>query len=121
MRNMLQRGGRLRAEVASNRKRATLQAVLKRTVDVGALFSDELARYKGLDALYLHKVINYATQNVDGLVHTNEIENFWSLLKRAFSGMYVSFEPVHLFRYLDEPAYRFNETNASHVFLSPTR
>ena len=55
-----------------------------------ALFSDELASYKGLDALYAHKVINHAVEYVHGTVHTNGIENFWSLLKRALGGTYVS-------------------------------
>ena len=45
---------------------------------------------------------------VDGQIHTNGLENFWSLLKRGINGTYVSVEPFHLFRYLDEQAYRFN-------------
>jgi hypothetical protein len=53
-------------------------------------------------------VIDHAVQYVDGSVHTNSLENFWSLLKRSISGTYVSVEPYHLFRYLDEQAYRFN-------------
>ena len=57
---------------------------------------------------YQHKVINHAVKYVDGRVHTNGIENFWSLLKRGISGTYVSVEPFHLFRYLDEQAYRYN-------------
>ena len=111
---MLQRGGRVRAEVVPNRKRGTLQKAVKRTVKVGAaLFSDELASYKGLDALYRHQVINHAVEYVNGKIHTNGIENFWSLLKRALGGTYVSVEPFHLFRYLDEQAYRFNEREGS--------
>ena len=111
---MLQRGGKVRAEVVPNRKRGTLQASVKRHVKVGAaLFSDELASYKGLDVLYRHKVINHAIEYVNGKVHTNGIENFWSLLKRVLSGTYVSLEPFHLFRYLDEQVYRFNERKES--------
>ena len=107
---MIERGGRVHAEVVPNRKRGTLQKSIKRHVKVGAaLFSDELKSYKGLDALYAHKVINHAVQYVNGKIHTNGIENFWSLLKRALGGTYVSVEPFHLFRYLDEQAYRFNE------------
>jgi hypothetical protein len=63
---------------------------------------------KGLESEYKHKVINHAAQYVDGQVHTNGIENFWSLLKRGITGTYVSIEPFHLFRYLDEQAFRFN-------------
>src|SRR5947207_9012045 len=59
--------------------------------------------------LYIHKVIDHAEEYVDGEVHTNGIENFWSLLKRMIKGTYVSVEPFHMFRYLDEEAFRFNE------------
>lgn len=45
---------------------------------------------------------------MDGQIHTNGLENFWSLLKRAIKGTYVSVEPFHLFRYLDEQTFRFN-------------
>jgi hypothetical protein len=45
---------------------------------------------------------------VRGNVHTNGIENFWSLLKRGLGGTYISVEPFHLFRYMDEQAFRFN-------------
>ncbi|HYW73219.1 MAG TPA: transposase, partial [Pyrinomonadaceae bacterium] len=58
---------------------------------------------------YIHNVINHAVEYVRGNVHTNGIENFWSLLKRALKGTYVSVEPFHLFRYLDEQAFRFNK------------
>jgi hypothetical protein len=56
----------------------------------------------------MHSVINHAEKYVEGNVHTNGIENFWSLLKRTIGGTYVSVEPFHLFRYLDEQAFRFN-------------
>src|SRR5207249_8161379 len=55
-----------------------------------------------------HEVIDHAVAYVDGKVHTNGLENFWSLLKRGLKGTYVSVEPFHLFRYLDEQVYRFN-------------
>ena len=57
---------------------------------------------------YVHEVVNHAESYVDGNVHTNGLENFWSLLKRGLKGTYVSVEPFHLFRYLDEQAFRFN-------------
>jgi hypothetical protein len=50
---------------------------------------------------------------VDGRVHTNGLENFWSLLKRGISGTYFSVEPFHLFRYLDEQAFRLNNRKAT--------
>src|SRR4029077_19898205 len=65
--------------------------------------------YTGLeDHDYGHRVVNHTERYVDGNVHTNNLENFWSLLKRAIRGTYVSVEPFHLFRYLDEQAFRFN-------------
>ncbi len=57
---------------------------------------------------YAHQVIDHAVKYVDGQVHTNGLENFWSLLKRGLNGTYISVEPFHLFRYLDEQAYRYN-------------
>jgi hypothetical protein len=57
---------------------------------------------------YDHAVINHAAEYVNGNVHTNTIENFWSLLKRGLHGTYVSVEPFHLFRYIDEQAFRYN-------------
>ena len=64
--------------------------------------------YDGLSAEYAHQVIDHAVKYVDGKIHTNGIENFWSLLKRGIDGTYVSVEPFHLFRYLDEQAFRYN-------------
>ena len=107
---VLKRGGEVRALVVEDRKKRTLQTEVKKHVAAGsALFSDELMSYDGLEALYAHEVITHAVQYVDGNVHTNGMENFWSLLKRCLGGTYVSVEPFHLFRYLDEQAYRFNE------------
>ena len=68
-----------------------------------------LPSYKGLNAGYNHEVVDHAECYVKGKVHTNGLENFWSLLKRGIRGTYVSVEPFHLFRYLDEQAFRFNE------------
>jgi len=72
------------------------------------VFSDGWPAYEGLDE-YTHAVINHAEKYVEGNVHTNGIENFWSLLKRTLRGTYVSVEPFHLFRYLDEQSFRFND------------
>jgi hypothetical protein len=58
-------------------------------------------------------VINHAERYVDGHIHTNGIENFWSLLKRSIKGTYISVEPFHLFRYLDEQTFRFNSRKAN--------
>ena len=72
------------------------------------LWCTTLASYEGLSEEYIHEVINHAEAYVRGDVHTNGMENFWSLLKRGLKGTYVSVEPFHLFRYLDEQVFRFN-------------
>ena len=72
------------------------------------LFTDALPSYNDLDAEYAHQVIDHAVAYVDGQIHTNGMENYWSLLKRGIKGTYVSVEPFHLFRYLDEQSFRFN-------------
>lgn len=106
---ILERGGKVRTVVVDNRKKRTLQAEVHRHVEAGsALYSDDLRSYEGLAGKYAHQVIDHAVAYVDGRVHTNTLENFWSLLKRGISGTYVSVEPFHLFRYLDEQAYRYN-------------
>src|SRR6202034_1794762 len=73
------------------------------------VFTDALPSYRGLKAEFDHAVVDHAETYVDGKVHTNGLENFWCLLKRTIKGTYVSVEPFHLFRYLDEQAFRFNE------------
>jgi transposase-like protein len=105
----LERGGKIRTAVISDRKRAALQVEVKKHVEAGsALYSDALKSYDGLAQEYAHKVIDHAEKYVDGQVHTNGLENFWSLLKRGISGTYVAVEPFHLFRYLDEQVFRYN-------------
>jgi transposase-like protein len=83
--------------------------VKNRVMDGSTVYTDALRSYETLDIYYDHRVINHAETYVDGVVHTNGLENYWSLLKRAIKGTYVSVEPFHLFRYLDEQAFRFNE------------
>jgi transposase-like protein len=106
---ILERGGKVRTVVVPNRQKKALQAEVRKHVEAGsALYSDALQSYKGLEGEYAHQVIDHAAAYVDGKIHTNGLENFWSLLKRSISGTYVSVEPFHLFRYLDEQAYRYN-------------
>jgi hypothetical protein len=73
------------------------------------VYTDALRSYIGLRTDYNHDVIDHAERYVDGKIHTNGLENFWSLFKRSVKGTYVSLEPFHLFRYLDEQTFRFNE------------
>jgi transposase-like protein len=106
---LLERGGRVHTEVIPDRQKHTLQPIVREHVEAGsALFTDEMGGYKGLGNEYLHQIIDHAVEYVNGRVHTNGIENFWSLLKRGLSGTYVSVEPFHLFRYLDEQVFRYN-------------
>lgn len=106
---ILERGGKVRTKVVPNRRKKALQAEVYRHVEAGsALYSDALLSYEGLAGDFAHQVVDHAVAYVDGNVHTNGLENYWSLLKRTISGTYVSVEPYHLFRYLDEQAYRFN-------------
>jgi transposase-like protein len=106
---ILERGGKVRAAVVPSRRKTVLQDEVRKHVTAGAaLYSDALMSYDGLATDYAHQVVDHATQYVDGRVHTNGLENFWSLLKRGISGTYVSVEPFHLRRYLDEQMFRFN-------------
>jgi transposase-like protein len=106
---ILERGGKVRASVVPSRRKTVLQEEVRKHVTAGAaLYSDALMSYDGLANDYAHQVVDHATQYVDGRVHTNGLENFWSLLKRGISGTYVSVEPFHLHRYLDEQMFRFN-------------
>jgi len=101
--------GKVRTKVVEKRRKSQLQSMVREHVEAGsALFSDALKSYDGLDSEYAHQVIDHAEKYVDGNVHTNGLENFWCLLKRGIGGTYVSVEPYHLFRYLDEQSFRFN-------------
>jgi len=104
------KASRVKTDVLRGRKRPELQGKVREYVLKGSeVHTDALRSYNGLDADYVHEVIDHARAYVRGHVHTNGLENFWSLLKRAIKGTYVNVEPFHLFRYLDEQAFRFNE------------
>jgi transposase-like protein len=105
---ILKRGGEVRTKVITNRKRNAVQAEVREHVEAGSeVFTDALKSYEGMTE-FQHQVIDHAEKYVDGKVHTNGMENFWSLLKRGLGGTYVSVEPFHLFRYLDEQMFRYN-------------
>jgi transposase-like protein len=100
----------VRLKHVPNARRITVQGEIRQHVETGSqIFTDALPSYNGLNSDYVHKAIDHAKEYVRGNVHTNGLENFWSLLKRCIRGTYVSVEPFHLFRYLDEQAFRFNE------------
>jgi transposase-like protein len=111
---MVERDGNVRAMVVDNRRKSELQKQVREHVEAGAaIFTDELKSYDGLEDDYQHAVINHAVEYVNGKVHTNTMENFWSLLKRGLHGTYISVEPFHLFRYIDEQAFRYNNRQST--------
>lgn len=102
--------GKVKLSHIVGRDRETIHAEVRESVYKGSkLYTDELASYTGLEPDYVHEFVNHAEEYVRGNVHTNGMENFWSLLKRGLKGTYISVEPFHLFRYLDEQAFRYNE------------
>jgi transposase-like protein len=106
---LLQRGGNIRAHVINDSTYGTLMPNVTENVEKGShVYTDELRSYFGLQADYAHDVINHTEMYVNGQIHLNGLENFWSLLKRGLGGTYVSVEPFHLFRYVDEQAFRYN-------------
>jgi transposase-like protein len=110
---MLERGGRVKARVVKGVSRHDLLPHIIEHVHRGSeIHTDENRAYDGLVSPFEHRVVNHAETYVNDTVHTNSVENFWSLLKRAIRGTYVSVEPFHLFRYLDEQAFRFNTRRA---------
>jgi ISXO2-like transposase domain len=106
---MLERKGRIRAAVIPDRSIPVMRDHVRGNVDPGSvIFSDEHAGHWKMEDQYKHQIVNHAEQYVEGNIHTNGMENFWSLLKRGLHGTYISVEPFHLFRYIDEQAFRFN-------------
>jgi len=106
---LLERHHEVRTKPIPHTKKDTVQGQVRDNGKPGSeVFTDALASYEGLDPEYVHQVINHAECYAKGNVHTNCMENFWSLLKRGIKGTYISVEPFHLFRYLDEQAFRFD-------------
>jgi transposase-like protein len=102
--------GQVRVKHVATRRKGELVNIVRENVRKGSeVMTDELLSYDALNSDHAHRVINHAEKYVDGNVHTNRMENFWSLLKRTIKGTYVSIEPFHLFRYLDEQSFRYNE------------
>jgi transposase-like protein len=99
----------VRAKVVPDIKRETLQNEVLQNVKYGsAVYTDSAIGYDKLHSRYIHDVVNHAEAYVKGRVHTNGLENFWSLLKRGLKGTYVAVEPFHLDRYIDEQVFRYN-------------
>ncbi len=108
---MLDREAReVRTKVIPNVKRETLQSeILRQVQGAGTVYTDSYVSYENLSAkAFIHETVNHVDEYVRGQVHTQGIENFWSLLKRTLSGTYVAVEPFHLDRYADEQCFRYN-------------
>ncbi len=106
---LLERGGEVRAKVVPTTEATELHPIILSNVAKGSnLFTDAALSYEGLADRYVHEAINHAEEYVRGIVHTNGLENFWSLFKRCVRGTYVQISPFHLQRYVDEEAFRFN-------------
>jgi len=99
----------VRAHVIPNVTRETLQnAILKHVKHGSRVFTDEATGYNSLHYRFVHDVVNHMETYVNGQIHVQGVENFWSLLKRTLKGTYVAVEPFHLQRYVDEQVFRFN-------------
>jgi transposase-like protein len=115
---MLERGGKVKAKVIPNTSKKTLHKEIKENVSpvtkgsvkdhTTQIYTDGHDGYEGLNLTYLHDIVDHTVEYVNGNISTNGIENFWTLLKRSLKGTYVAVEPEHLFRYVDEQAWRFN-------------
>jgi transposase-like protein len=106
---MLERGGRVKAHVIADRKRQLIQPAMTAAIEAGAnIITDEFSTYQFSSDAYNREVVNHALEYVNGHVHTNGIENFWSLLKRGLKGTYISVEPFHLDAYVAEQVFRYN-------------
>jgi transposase-like protein len=115
---ILERGGEVRVFPVPNHRKKELQGRIAEHVEEGSpVYTDALMSYMGLNEKFQHEVIDHAERYVKGSVHTNGLENFWSLLKRGLKGTYVSTEPFHLFRYLDEQAFRYNNRATKDQFI----
>jgi transposase-like protein len=102
------KGSTVRLTTMQNSSQEDIQPLIRKNVEPGtAVYTDSHSGYDGLFE-YFHEFVNHAETYARGQIHTNGLENFWSLLKRGLRGTYVSVEPFHLFRYLDEQSFRYN-------------
>ena len=118
---LIQRKGRVRAKVIPQTIRAVLHGEIEANVAKGStVYTDQYPSYSHMTEAYKHEVVNHTQRYVDGAIHTNSIENFWSLLKRTVKGTYISVSPEHLQAYVNEQVFRFNERSGNdlHRFLT---
>jgi transposase-like protein len=107
---LLERGGEVRAKVVDSTEAKELQGAIRSNVVQGSnVYTDAHSGYQGLYDAFIHETVDHTLEYVRGQVHTNGLENFWSLFKRALKGTYTHCEPFHLRRYVDEEVFRFNQ------------
>jgi transposase-like protein len=107
---MVERKGKVRAQVIKLADTQTLLGIIGENIEKGStVMTDDAGGYRKMTDKFIHQVVNHAIEYVRDNVHTNSIENFWSLLKRTIKGTYVSVEPFHLEKYVTEQTFRFNE------------
>ncbi len=116
----IERGGKVRLDAAINRDRETLKAFIasKLADETSAIMTDDFPAYDGCgDSNTRHETVNHSAKEwVRGDVHTNTMENVWSLFKRSIIGSYHQISVKHLDRYLDELEFRFNNRNNPYLF-----
>src|SRR5437899_528676 len=112
---LLERHGEARVKVVSTRRKKHVQEEVRKNVEPGSsVYTDALKSYDGLEE-YVHEFIDHTEAYVRGNIHTNGLENIWSLFKRALKGTYVSVEPFHLQAYADEQAFRYNNRKCDDI------
>lgn len=115
----IERGGRVRARLVPSTDTATLDSFVREAVSqkVTLIATDEYSGYRLLGKDYNHGVVTHSKgEYVVGAIHTNSIESFWSLLKRAIVGSYHKVSKEHLPAYVAEFEFRFNNRNNPHLF-----
>jgi transposase-like protein len=113
---LLERGGKVIAKPFTKRNlcHKGLRKFISRFVDVNGsvLMTDEYTGYNGMSRLMLHASVNHKVQYADGIIHTNSIEGFWSLVKRAWYGQHHHYSVKYMSLYISEACYKFNQRKA---------
>lgn len=115
---ILERGGKVRARKVKDVSSKTLKSFIKQNVKKGSqLMTDEWKSYNGLSLLYGHEIVKHSMgEYVNGAIHTNTLEGFWSLLKRGVIGQYHYVTPRYLNLYVDEFCFRYNNRENPQIF-----
>jgi transposase-like protein len=115
---LVERGGNVKAKVSPVMTSKRLRQLVKRNVNAenSRLMTDEYKGYIRMREILPHSTINHQIQYVNGEIHTNTIEGFWSLLKRGIIGQYHKVSMPYLQQYINEFAYRYNNRKNERIF-----